>query len=191
MVADKVVVKSKAAYQQDNNNRLYSWSSTGIGSYEISELPTNVNQNRGASITLYLKDNQSEYADEKRVEAVLKTYSNFVNFPIYLNGNRVNTMSAIWAEDPSTITNETYEEFYKYLANAYDKPVTQIHYRADAPVEIKALLYLPSYHSEKDGMGRMDPGVSLYSRKVLIESKSHGILPDCLRFMKGVFEVFP
>jgi len=188
MVADKVIVKSKFAYQQDNNNRLHSWSSTGVGSYNIAELSKNVNHYRGASIILYLKDNQAEYADEKRVEAVLKTYSNFVNFPIYLNGNRVNTMGAIWAEDPTTITDETYDEFYKYLANAYDKPITQIHYRADAPVEIKALFYLPSYHSEKYGMGRMDPGVSLYSRKILIESKSHGILPDWLRFMKGVVD---
>jgi len=60
--------------------------------------------------------------------------------------------------------------------------------RADAPIEIKALLYVPSYHSEKHGLGRMDPGVSLYSRKVLIESKSEKILPDWMRFVKGVVD---
>jgi len=188
MVAEKVIVRSKVAYQQNEQNCLYSWSSTGVGSYDIAELSNDTSQDRGASIVLHLKDSQSEYANEKRVETILKTYSNFVNFPIYLNGNRVNTMSAIWAEDPTSISDETYEEFYKYLANAFDKPISHLHYRADAPVEIKALFYLPSYHSEKYGMGRMDPGVSLYSRKILIESNSPDILPDWLRFMKGVVD---
>ena len=129
-----------------------------------------------------------KYSDEKTVEKVLKKYSNFVNFPIYLNGNRLNTIKAVWAEQPSTVSDETYSDFYKYIANAYDDPLDKIHYRADAPLDIKALFFIPSFHSEKYGMGRMEPGVSLYSRKVLIESKSADILPEWLRFIKGVVD---
>lgn len=97
-------------------------------------------------------------------------------------------MDAIWAEEPSSISDEKYSDFYKYVANAFDEPLDRMHYRADAPVEIKALFYIPSFHSEKYGMGRMEPSVSLYSRKVLIEAKSNQILPDWLRFIKGVVD---
>ena len=97
-------------------------------------------------------------------------------------------MKAVWSEEPSSITDETYNEFYKYIANAFDEPLDRLHYRADAPVEIKALFYIPSFHAEKYGMGRMEPSVSLYSRKVLIEANSPNILPDWLRFLKGVVD---
>ena len=79
----------------------------------------------------------------------MKKYSNFVNFPILLNGNRLNTVSAIWGDDPKTVSDETYSEFYKYLANAFDEPLDRLHYRADAPLDIKALFFIPSFHSEK------------------------------------------
>jgi len=160
------------------------WSSTGVGSYEIDKLSDEIRQERGASIVIHLKGDELQYSDEKRVEAVLKKYSNFVNFPIYLNGTRVNTIKAVWADDPSTVSDETYSDFYKFIANAYDEPLDRLHYRADAPLEIKALFYIPSFHSEKYGMGRMEPSVSLYSRKVLIESKSPNILPEWMRFFE-------
>lgn len=125
------------------------WSSDGVGTYDISELSDDIRQDRGASVIIHLKPEQLEFADEKRVEAVLKKYSNFVNFPIYLNGNRVNTVSAVWAEDPKSVSEETYSEFYKYIANAFDEPLDTLHYRADVPLDIKALFFVPSFHSEK------------------------------------------
>ena len=125
------------------------WSSEGVGTYEISGLSEDIRQDRGASIVIHLKPDQLQYADEKKVESILKKYSNFVNFPIYLNGNRVNTINAVWAEDPKTVSDETYSEFYKYVANAFDEPLDVIHYRADAPLDIKALFFIPSFHSEK------------------------------------------
>jgi HSP90 family molecular chaperone len=118
----------------------------------------------------------------------LKKYSNFVNFPIYLNGKRVNTLSAIWADDPRQVKEEDYTAFYKFIANAPDVPLETIHFRADAPIDVKALFFIPQFHSEKYGMERMPPGVSLYSRKVLIEANSPDILPDWLRFVKGVVD---
>ncbi len=199
-----------------------TWSSDGVGSYEIAELSDQIRQNRGSSVIIHLKPEQLEFADEKRVESVLKKYSNFVNFPIYLNSQRLNTVSAVWAQDPKSVSEETYSEFYKYIANAFDEPLDTLHYRADAPLDIKALLFIPSFHSEKViyihrnmmffssyivltlffitcnmvvslfwlqyGMARMEPSVSLYSRKVLIEQNSPHILPDWLRFIKGVVD---
>lgn len=188
MVGDKVEVRSKSAYKKEEGNPALAWISEGVGSYDIGELPSDIRQERGSSIVIHLNEENIEYSDEKRVENVLKKYSNFVNFPIFLNGNRVNTMEAVWALEPNKVEDETYASFYKFIANAYDDPFDRMHFRADAPIEIKALLYIPSFHSEKYGMGRMDPGVSLYSRKVLIESKSKDILPEWMRFVKGVVD---
>jgi len=154
----------------------------------VTELPAETEQPRGSSVIIHLKDEFSEYANENRIKSLLTKYSNFVNFPIYLNDVRMNTVEAVWAMEPNLVSDETHEKFYKFIAKAYDTPLTHLHFRADAPLEVKALFYVPSFHSEKHGMGRMQPGVSLYCRKVLIESSSPDILPDWLRFVKGVVD---
>mmetsp|Transcript_10505 Transcript_10505/g.13320 ORF Transcript_10505/g.13320 Transcript_10505/m.13320 type:complete len:726 (-) Transcript_10505:199-2376(-) len=188
MVGNKVEVRSKPAYTKGNSADPLVWSSEGVGTYEIEELSDEIRQDRGSSIVIHLKSDLLDFADEKNIETVLKKYSNFVNFPIFLNGNRVNTINAVWADDPKTVSEETYSEFYKYIANAFDEPLDHIHYRADAPLDIKALFFIPSFHSEKYGMGRMEPSVSLYSRKVMIEANSPNILPEWMRFIKGVVD---
>jgi len=142
----------------------------------------------GSSVVIHLKDQYCEYCDEKRIKELLRKYSNFVNFPIFLNGTRTNTVKAVWAMEPNTVDDETHEEFYKYIAKAFDTPLTRLHFRADAPIEVKALFYVPSFHSERNGMERMKPGVGLYCRKVLIENHSPDILPDWLRFIKGIVD---
>lgn len=187
MVGDSVEVRSVSAIAGDDSSPL-SWTSDGVGSFTVAPLADDVRQHRGSSIVISLKDDALEFADEKRIERVLKKYSNFVNFPIHLNGNRVNTVEAVWAKDPKEVDEATHAEFYKFVSNGFDVPLSTLHYRADAPLEIRALLYVPSFHSEKHGMGRLEPGVSLYSRRVLIESKSKDILPDWLRFVKGVVD---
>jgi len=111
-----------------------------------------------------------------------------VNHPITLNDDRVNTMEAVWSLEPPKVTDETHAQFYKFISGGFDDPMYRLHYRADAPLEIKTLLYVPTFHTEKYGMGRMDPGVSLYSRKVLIEKDCPDILPEWLRFVKGVVD---
>lgn len=127
------------------------WSSSGVGTYDIDELSHEINQSRGSSIVIHLKNDNLQYSDEKKVEGILKKYSNFVSFPIYLNGNRLNTVNAIWSNEPKDVSDEQYSEFYKYIANAYDEPLDRLHYRADAPLDIKALFFVPSFHSEKVG----------------------------------------
>mmetsp|Transcript_29207 Transcript_29207/g.43075 ORF Transcript_29207/g.43075 Transcript_29207/m.43075 type:complete len:724 (-) Transcript_29207:53-2224(-) len=187
MVGEKVEVRSRSAYESNQGDEPKVWSSSGTGSFEISDL-IGEEQDRGCSVVIHLKDEYAEFSDKDRVEEVLKKYSNFVNFPISLNGEIVNTMDAVWAKYPKEIDDETYTSFYRFIANAIDEPLDRLHFRADAPLDVKALFYIPSFHSEKYGMGRMEPGVSLYSRKVLIESKSPDILPDWMRFVKGVVD---
>ena len=187
MVGDKVEVRSKSAYEKNAAIKPAVWSSDGAGSFHVADLEEG-SMDRGTSIVIHLKPEFAEFADRDRVESILKKYSNFVNFPIWLDGDIVNVMEAIWAKDPKEIDQETYTAFYKFIANAFDEPIDKVHFRADAPIDVKALFYIPSFHSEKYGMDRMTPGVNLYSRKILIEAKSPDIVPDWMRFVKGVVD---
>ena len=185
MVARKVEVTSQPAL----GGPATVWTSDGAGTYEVSQLDDEtVRQGRGTSIKIFLDSDYWHLLSEPKIEEILTKYSNFVQYPILLNGKRVNTIQAVWSMDPKEVEYETYSEFYKYVAQAVDEPLDILHFRADAPLEVQALLFIPSFHSEKYGMDRMEPGVSLYSRKVLIESKSPDILPDWMRFVKGVVD---
>ena len=190
MVGKSVEVRSLSSLtsNEGENAKPYVWSSEGTGTFDVAPLESAIRQNRGSSLVIHLKDEDSEFSNDKRIESILKKYSNFVNFPIQLNGKLVNTMEAVWALDPKSVSEETHSEFYKFISNGFDEPLTHLHFRTDAPLEIKALFYVPSFHTEKHGMGRMEPGVSLYSRKVMIANKSQDILPEWMRFVKGVVD---
>jgi len=185
MVGDSVEVRSKSAIDEGPQK---VWKSSGIGNFSISDLASDIRQDRGTSVIISLKEDELQYQDEKKVEEIIKKYSNFVNSPIYLNGNRVNTIKAIWSYSPKNVSKDAYNEFYKFIGNDQDDPLYTIHFHADAPLDIKALFFVPKSHGEKYGMSRMEPGVSIYSRKILIESKSKDILPDWMRFVKGVVD---
>lgn len=190
MVAKRIRVYSKAADAAPEDPG-HVWTSEGVGSYDISAIDSDDKaepMRRGTRIVLELRDDAEEFATAGRLTQILRTYSNFVPFPISLEGEVVNTVQAIWASQPSDVSDEDYAEFYRYVANAFDEPRFRLHFRADVPLDLKALFFVPQMHSEKYGMGRMEPGVSLYSRKVLIDSKAEGLLPDWLRFVRGVVD---
>eukprot|EP00122_Pirum_gemmata_P015167 Pgem_evm1s14171 len=86
--------------------------------------------------------------------------------------------------DPKNISEEQHSEFYRFVSHMWDSPKYNMHFKTDAPIDIKSLFYFPSMHTEKFGMGQMEPGVSLYSRKVLIQKKPEKLLPTWLRFVK-------
>ena len=182
MVADEVKVYSHRWKEEDQG---YCWTSDGSGSYTIEE---SEGQRRGTKIVLKLKEEYKEFAQKTRVESILKQYSSFVAFPVQLNGEKVNTVEAIWLKNKSEITEEQYKEFYKFQSNAFGDPLAWMHFAADAPLVINALLYIPSENMERMGMGRIDPGTSLYCRKVLIEESPKELLPSWLRFVKGVVD---
>ena len=161
------------------------WSSDGSGSYEIEET-TDVA--RGTKIVVELKDECGEFASDGRIKAIVERYSAFVSFPINLNGKRVNTVQALWLRGKNEIKDEEYTEFYKFQSHAYDDPLLRLHFSADAPLSINALLFVPQENTEKLGFSRFEPAVSLYCRKVLIDAAPKDLLPEWLRFLKGVVD---
>ena len=182
MVANEVTVETRAA---DPDAKGCRWVSEGAGGFSIEEkadLP------RGTSIILHLKEDEKEFATKVRVESVIKRYSNFVQFPIQLDDEQVNTVGALWTKNKSEITDEEYKEFYQFVGHDFDEPQFRLHYSADAPLSIKALLFIPKRNTESFGYGKAECEVNLYCRKVLIESKSKGILPEWMRFVKGVVD---
>ncbi len=182
MVAKKVRVLSRS-YKKDADG--WEWSSDGAGSYTISAAD---GLHRGTKIILDLNDDSHKYADEFTIKNIIEQYSSFVPFPIKVKGDKVNTVQAVWIRSKNEIKEEEYTEFYKFIANAADDPLLRLHFSVDAPLAIKALLFVPQENFEILGFGRQDPGVSLYCRKVLIDQHSENILPDWLRFLKGVVD---
>jgi TNF receptor-associated protein 1 len=182
MVAKRVRVYARSWHLEGIG---HCWTSDGVGSYEIEE---SEGQRRGCKIVLELKDDCHEFANATRLKEVLRRYSSFVPFPINLNGEKVNTIQAIWLRSKGDIKEEEYTEFYKYQANAFDEPRLRLHFSADAPLAINALLFVPKDNPEKWGFGRVEPGVALYCRKVLIDAAPKDLLPEWLRFLKGVVD---
>ena len=182
MVAKKVRVQSRS-YQTDAEGN--EWSSEAAGSYTLSPAP---GLHRGTRIIIELKEDAEEFASEDRIKEIIKKYSSFVSFPIKVGGEAVNTVQALWTRGKNEIEEKEYNEFYKFVANAVSEPLFRLHFEADAPLAIKALLFVPEENFEEYGFGRLDPGVSLYCQRVLIEQHSKNILPEWLRFVKGVID---
>ncbi|XP_072415803.1 heat shock protein 75 kDa, mitochondrial [Chiloscyllium punctatum] len=183
MVADKVEVYTQAA---EDDSTAYKWASDGSGMYEIAEA---AGVKPGTKIVIHLKKDCKEFANQDRVRDVVNKYSNFVSFPIYLNGHRLNTLQALWMMDPKEISEWQHEEFYRYIAKAYDKPRYILHYRTDAPLNIRSIFYVPDMKPNMFDVSReLGSSVSLYSRKVLIQTKATDILPKWLRFLRGVVD---
>ncbi len=181
MVAQKVRVQTRSW----DGSEGHEWESDGGGSYTIRPCD---GLHRGTRIIIELKDDAHEYANKFTIERIIKQYSTFVPFPVKVEGKTVNTVQAIWTRSKSEITDEEYTEFYKFIANAVDEPLFRLHFSADAPLAINALLYVPQENYETLGMGRMQPGVNLYCQRVLIDQHSENILPEWLRFLKGVVD---
>ena len=182
MVAEKVQVFTRS-WKKDGTG--FCWESDGGGDYSIEEAE---GQRRGAKIVIQLKEDFSEFAKEDRIKDIIKKYSAFVQFPVSLNGEKVNTVDAIWMRSKKEISDEEYEEFYKFQANEYEGPLMRMHFSADAPLEINSLLFVPKRNMEKMGMFRNENKVALHCRKVLIDPEPKGLFPEWLRFLKGVVD---
>ncbi|RPJ35865.1 MAG: molecular chaperone HtpG [Verrucomicrobiaceae bacterium] len=182
MVADKVSVYSRS-WHADSPELV--WTSDGKSGYEITDAS---GLERGSKLVLHLKEDCAEYATESRVKHLIETYSNFVGFPILLNGKRINEVEALWLKNKSEISDEQYKAFYQFACKAWDDPAYRLHFSADAPLAINALVFAPSENPERMGFGKAESAVALYCKKVLIDPSPQGLLPDWMRFMKGVVD---
>ncbi|MDE0835917.1 MAG: molecular chaperone HtpG [Akkermansiaceae bacterium] len=182
MVADKVEVFSRSWKEGAQNLRWESDGKTGYEIEEVGELP------RGAKIVLHLNEASADFAEEYKVKTLIERYSNFVGFPILLEGNRVNEVEALWLKNKSEVSEEEYKAFYQFACKGFDEPSYRLHFAADAPITINALIFAPGENPEKAGFGKVDGGVALYCKKVLIDPEPKGLLPEWLRFVKGVVD---
>jgi len=183
MVADEVKVYSRSWRPEAES---LVWTSDGKSGYEIEESPEELE--RGCRIVLKLREDCADFSKIDRVRGILENYSSFVPFPVMIGEDRVNKVEAIWRKKKADITDEEYNEFYKFSAKAYDEPRYRMHFSADSPIELNALLYVPTENTELWGMGQMEPGVSLYCKNILIDDKPEGLLPEWLRFLRGVID---
>ena len=181
MAGGKVRVQSRSWDGSEGNE----WESDGSGSFTIKPVE---GLHRGTRVIVELKEDAQEYAQKFKVESIIKQYSAFVSFPIKLEGETVNTVQALWTRNKAEISEEEYTDFYKFVGNAFDEPTYRLHFSADAPLAINSLLFVPKDNFEIMGFGRVDPGVNLYCQRILIDQHSENILPEWLRFLKGVVD---
>jgi molecular chaperone HtpG len=207
MVADKVVLTTRKAGGKEYGCR---WESTGDGSYTIEECEK---ESRGTEIVLQLKEDMKEFLDEWKIRSIVKKYSDYVQYPVVMDVTRsepvkdqegkviegggnidktteetLNSMKAIWTRPKSEITEEEYEEFYKHISHDYDKPLSTIHYSAEGVSEFKSILYIPSHKPYDLFLRDHKKGVHLYVKRVYITDNCEALLPDYLRFIKGVVD---
>jgi molecular chaperone HtpG len=184
MVADEVTVTTKSF---DSEAKAVSWTSDGRTDYKLQDLDED--RPHGTEITLRLKDDEaSQFTNEAHLKQIVKKHSNFINFPIYVGDERVNTIQALWREPKFQIKPEQYAEFYKFLTFDSEDPFDTLHTSVDAPVQFNALMFIPKDGGDPFGLGRENRGLDLYVRRVLIEKQNKDLLPEYLGFVKGVVD---
>ncbi len=182
MVAKRVVVDTCPADPAQPATR---WVSEGAGEFTI--LPGERTQ-RGTAVRVELKPDAEEFCTPWRVEEIVKRYSNFVPHPVRLEARQLNAQEAIWAQPKGTPTEEQYAEFYKFLTHETDDPLHAMHIAIEAPVQFKALLYIPKRLTNEVLYSPTAFGLQLYASKVMIQADSQDLLPLYLRFLRGIVD---
>lgn len=185
MVADKVEVTSRPAFEKDA--QAHVWISDGLGSYSVA-LSDAEEPKRGTVVKAHLKDDAVEFLEKFRVESAIRKHSAFVPFPVFVDGERINTQPALWREPKSSVTKEQYDNFYKALTYDAKDPLDVQHISVDAPVQFNALLYIPDASQDFFGADRDFWGLDLYARRVLIQHRNKELIPEYLAFLKGVVD---
>jgi molecular chaperone HtpG len=187
MVADEVTVTSRSYRQEDE---ACTWQSTGDSRFTLSAAEKS---NRGTEIRIKLKADAEEFANTWRLENIVKKHSDYVSFPVYVKGKEgeakvANRRTALWRQSPSSVEAAQYDEFYKQLTFDDQSPLLHVHLVADAPANVRSILYVPAHRERGSLRLRPDYGLRLYSRKVLIQDHNKELLPEYLRFVEGVVD---
>ncbi len=164
-----------------------AWYATGADTYTLGPAEK---ASRGTTIEIKLKEDAAEFAEEHRVKSIIRTHSDYVAFPIFVNdaAEQANRQTAIWRSQPRELKEDQYTDFYKQFTLMPEAPITHTHVATDAPVQVYAILYVPA-HAERGLFSlRKEEGLKLYSRKVLIKEYTRDLLPEFLRFMQGVVD---
>ncbi|MFH1851950.1 MAG: molecular chaperone HtpG [Candidatus Neomarinimicrobiota bacterium] len=182
MVTDEVTIETR---QADPDSSAYRWQSDGQGKYTIEEIdrPT-----RGTKISFKLKKDYQEFAEEWRVKNIIDKYSTFVEFPILIGSERLSRVGALWQQPKENISDEQLTEFYKYIANDSKPPLGHLHLALEGKVNFKALIFLPQAAPPFFMRDREEKTLNLYANKIFIQDDAKELLPEYLRFLKGVVD---
>ena len=196
MVANSVRVITRKAGEA----MTYLWESSGEGKYQIEELDQaelekchSQNLQHGCKIILTLKEDAEDYLQEYQLRGIIKKYSDFIEFPIKLRvqdeaWETVNSRKAIWTKSKNEIKAEEYSDFFKHLSHSFDEPLSHIHYSAEGTNEFTALLFIPKKAPFDLFMPEQKKGLQLYINRVFITQEAELLLPNYLRFIKGVVD---
>ncbi len=202
MVADRVTVTSLSA---GPGNEAVKWESDGLGTFTVSPAEKN---GRGTDVTLHLKEDATEFLDSWRLRQLVKQYSDFVEHPVVMDVEKtepkeegsteppvkktveetLNSRKALWLKSKSEATEEETSAFYRQISGDWEKPAKVIQYSAEGTVEFKVLLFIPSHMPFEMRFGEVKTGPRLYVRRVLIMDHCEAVLPQWLRFVKGVVD---
>ncbi|MCC7065657.1 MAG: molecular chaperone HtpG [Planctomycetes bacterium] len=192
LVADSVTVVSRKAGSED----AWVWESEAKGDFEVR--PGQRNQ-RGTDVILHLKDDAKEYAEEWPVREVVRKYSDYVRWPIKMEVEQghgddkkiewitLNAARALWTRSKSELDDAQYQEFYKALSHDWQEPLAWTHFKVEGTHELAGLLYIPS-KAPFDLVEKRKGGVRLFVKRVFIMDDAQEIVPEWLRFLRGVVD---
>ncbi|MET9259980.1 molecular chaperone HtpG [Amycolatopsis sp. NPDC004079] len=200
MVADKVTLETRRAGSDEG----VRWKSSGEGTYTIESLS---DAPQGTSVTLHLKpvddeDHLYDYTSPWKVREIVKRYSDFITWPVQMAKEgtateeeddaggleTVNSMKALWARSKDEVSDEEYHEFYKHISHDWTDPLETVRMQAEGTFEYQALLFLPSRAPVDLFMRDAKRGVQLYVKRVFIMDDCEALMPNYLRFVKGVVD---
>ena len=191
MVAEEVTVIS---LKRGEGQKAVRWNSTGNGSYSLEDA---ARDKPGTSIVLKIREGMDDFFDAWHIGELVKKYSNFIAYPVRFgekgeapkdDAEALNTMKALWKRSKSDVKPEEYEEFYTHLSHDHQPPLKTIPVSVEGQIEFKALLFIPKSAGMDLFMPNNKHGLSLYVRNVFIGADFDLLLPEYLRFVKGVVD---
>ena len=182
MVADEIEVISRS---YDPPATAVSWTSDGSDNFTIEDADK---EDRGTEVHLTLKKDAEEFASEWKLKQIVKKYSDFVRYPIYVGEEQANQQSSLWRQPPSEVSDEDKKQFYQQMTMDFEEPLLDIQFSSDAPVHLRSLLFVPAKREPGILALRKEPGLMLYSHNVLIEEYNNDLLPEWLNFVDGVVD---
>jgi len=194
IVADKVTVETRrTGLGKEHGVR---WESGGEGEYTIENIER---AQRGTTVTLHLRDDEAEFLESYRLRSIITRYSDHISLPIEMHkrGEKgeetdefetVNRASALWSRSKSEITDDEYREFYKHVAHDFDEPLSWVHNHVEGTQSYTTLFYLPK-NAPFDLFDRdQRHGIKLYVKRVFIMDDAEQLMPNYLRFVRGVVD---
>lgn len=182
MVADQVRVVSRSYKKRA---KAAAWVSDGSDSFHIEAAEK---EDRGTEIHITLRPDAAEFANDWKLKQIVKKHSDFVRFPVYVGEEQANQQKSLWRQRPSDVNQEDYLNFYRQMSMEFEEPLLTVHFSADVPANVNALLFVPGKREPGILAARKEPGVMLYSHNVLIQPYCTDLLPTWLQFVDGVVD---